>query len=91
MVLHNLVKSHNHVTVPCILTGFQLKRQLLCNHTNTNHVLLYSNWRIDQNVSLNMQVPDLASVILCALCKGGGKENENDVSGIIYHSLLTLL
>ena len=79
------------LTVPCIMTGFQLKMQLLSNRTNTNHVLRYNNRRIDQKVSLSMQVPDFASVILCALGKGGGKVNENDISGIIYHSLLTLL
>ena len=73
------------------MTGFQLKRQLLSNRTNTNHVLFYNNQRIDQKVSLSMQVPDFASVILCALGKGGGKENENDVSGITYHLILTLL
>ena len=55
-----------------------MKRQLLTNHTNTK---LYNNQRIDQNVSLSMQVPDFASVILCALGKGGGKDNGDDVSG----------
>lgn len=78
------------LTIPHIMTGFQLKRQLLSNHTNTNHVLLYNNQRIDQKVSLNMQVPDSASVVLCALGKGGGKDNGDDVSGIICHSLLIL-
>ena len=38
-----------------------------------------------------MQVPDFASVIFCALGKLKVVEkNENDVSGIIYYSLLTL-
>ena len=73
------------------MTGFQLKRQLLSNRTNINHVLFYNNQRIDQKVSLSMQVPDFASVILYALGKGGGKENGNDVSGIICYSLLMLL
>ena len=69
------------LTIPHKMTGFQLKRQLLSNHTNTNHIMLYNNHRIDQNVSLSMQVTDFASVILCALGKGGGKDNGGDVSG----------
>ena len=72
------------LTIPCIMTGFQLKKQLLNNHTNTNHVLLYNNQRIDQKVSLSLQVPDFASFVLCALGKGGGKDNGDDVSGISY-------
>ena len=69
------------LTIPRIMTGFQLKRQLLSNHTNTNHILLYNNQRIDRKVSLGMQVPDFASIILYALGKGGGKDNGDDVSG----------
>ena len=69
------------LTIPHIMTGFQLKRQLLSNHTNTNHILLYNNHSIDQNVSLSMQLPDFASVILCPLDKGGRKDNGDDVSG----------
>ena len=34
-----------------------------------------------------MQVPDFALVILCALGNGGGKENENDVSGITVYTI----
>ena len=63
------------------MSGFQLKRQLLSNHANKNHIFLYNNQRIDQNVSLSMQVPDFASVILCTLGKGDGKDNGDDVSG----------
>jgi len=54
------------LTIPHIKTGFQLKKQLLNNHTNTNHVV------------------DFASFVLCALGKGGGKDNGDDVSGISY-------
>lgn len=69
------------LTIPHMMTGFQLKKQLLSNRTNTNHVLLYNNHRIDRKVSLSMQVPNFASVVLCALGKGGGKDNGHDVSG----------
>ena len=48
------------------MTGFQLKRQILRYQSDTNHVLLYNNQRIDKKVSLITQVPDFASVILCA-------------------------
>ena len=75
------------LTVPYTMTGFQLKRQLLGYHSNTNHVLLYNNQRIDKKVSLIRQVPDFASVVLCALGKGGGKGNRDDVYGI-FHILI---
>ena len=74
-------------TIPCKITGFQLKRQLLNNHTDTNHILLYNNQRIDGKVSLSLQIPDFASVLLCASGKGGGKENEDNISGMMYCSL----
>ena len=75
------------LTVSCTKTGFQLKRQLLGYYSNTNHVLLYNNQRIDKKVLLIRQVPDFASVVLCALGKGGGKDNGDDVYGI-FHILI---
>ena len=36
---------------------------------------------------LGMQVPDFASVVHCALGKGGGKGNRDDVYGI-FHILI---
>ena len=35
-------------------------------------------------MSLSMQVPNFASVVLCALGKGGVKDNGDDVNGILY-------
>ena len=64
------------LTVPYTVTGFQLKQQLLSYRSNTNHVLLYNNKRIDKRVSLIKQVPDFASVVLFALGKGGEKPME---------------
>ena len=75
------------LTIPCTMTGLQLKRQLLRYHSDTNHVLLYNNQRIDKKVSLIRQVPEFASVVLCALGKGGGKGNRDDVYGI-FHILI---
>ena len=72
------------LTIPRIMTGLQLKRQLLSNHTNTNHILLYTNQRIDRKMSLSMQVPNFASVVLCALGKGGVKDNGDDFNGLLY-------
>ena len=46
-------------------------------------MLLYNNQRIAKKVSLIRQVPDFASVVLCALGKGGGKGNGDDVYGIL--------
>lgn len=72
------------LTIPHTMTGAQLKRRLLNNRTNTNYVLLYNNHRVDGEASLSQQVPDFASVVLCALGKGGGgKENGDNVSGMI--------
>ena len=62
--------------IPHKITGLQLKSQLLNSHTGTNHILLCNNQRIDGKVSLSLQVPDFASVLLCASGKGGGKENK---------------
>ena len=67
-----------------MMSGLQLKRQLLSNHTNTKHILLYTNQRIDCKMFLSMQVPNFASVVLCTLGKGGRKDNGDDVSGIYY-------
>ena len=68
------------VTIPQSTIGFQLKRQLLRNHTDTNYILLYNNRRIDGEMLLYQQIPNFASIILCALGKGGGKDNEDNVS-----------
>ena len=59
------------LTVPCSYNDWiSTEKQLSSNCTNTNHVLLYNNRRIDQKVSLttlSMQVPDFASVIYSVL------------------------
>ena len=75
-------------TIPHKITGFQLKgMQLLNNHTDTNHILLHNKQRIDGKVTLSLQVPDFASVVLCASGKGGRKGNKDNISGMIYYSL----
>jgi len=42
---------------------------------DTNYALLYNNRRIDGEIFLYQQIPNFASIILCALGKGGGKDN----------------
>ena len=80
--IHGTLQSNpvTQLTIPKIMTGFQLKRQLL-GHNYTNHILLYNNRRIDKNLPISRQVPNFASIILCALGKGGGHEDKDNVTG----------
>ena len=63
------------------MTGYQLKRQLLGHRTSGDYILLFKNQRINEHSSLNEQVPQFASIMLCALGKGGGKENRDEILG----------
>ena len=69
------------LTIPQSTTGFHLKKQLLKNHADTNYVLLYNNKRIDGKMLVYRQIPNFASITLCALGVGGGKDDEVNVSG----------
>ena len=83
--IHGTSQSNQviQLAITSTMTGFQLKRQLL-GHGYTNHVLLCNNRRIDNNLSLSAQVPNFASIVLCALGKGGGVESKDDVSGMYF-------
>ena len=82
MYIHGTSRSNQAIqlTIKSTMTGFQLKRQLL-GHGYTNHILLCNNRRIDNNSSLGAQVPNFASIVLCAVGKGGGFESKDDLSG----------
>jgi len=41
------------------------------------YILLYNNRRIHGEMLFYQQIPNLVSIILCALGKGGGKDNED--------------
>ena len=59
-----------------------MKKQLLRNRVGTNYVLLYNNRRIDGKICICKQIPNFSSIILCGLGKGGGSEDEYNVSGM---------
>jgi len=74
--------SVRQLTILPTTTGFDLKKQLLRNHVDTSYVLLYNNKRIDGNICICKQIPNFSSIILCGLGKGGGSEDEYNVSGM---------
>ena len=82
-------QTSNHefrqLTIPPTTTGFHMKKQLLRNQMDTNYVLLYNNRRIDGDLPIYRQIPNFASVTLCALGKGGGNEDKDIVSGMLLH------